>query len=67
VKVLQKLGVWVKEVKLNRNEVNIKLLLATDGYGNTTWHQALEDGSLEILETFWCCAKEVDIQQVWEK
>jgi hypothetical protein len=37
------------------------LLLTKDNDGYTAWHRAEERGSLEVLETLWSWAKEVEL------
>jgi len=62
VGILQKLWVWAKEAEVNANELKKKLLLAEDNRGYTAWHQAVQDRSLEAIETLCSFAKEVKLK-----
>ena len=55
--ILQKVWEWAKE-KLTTEEINNKLLLATDRKGRTVWHTAAFFGIPEIFEEVWDWAKE---------
>jgi len=45
-------------VKLTTEDINSKLLLATDNKGKTAWHWAACEGNLDVLQKFWNWAKE---------
>jgi len=57
IHVLEKLWEWTKE-NLTTDEINKKLLLATDHNGMTIWHVAAEWDKPEILEKVWDMAEE---------
>jgi ankyrin repeat protein len=40
-------------------EVNNRLLLAENEYGQTAWHLAAEIGNIQTLSKLWECAKEL--------
>jgi len=44
--------------KLTTDDVNRKLLLATDNKGMTAWHWAACEGDLDVLQKLWNWAKE---------
>jgi hypothetical protein len=50
--ILQEVWDWAKE-KLTTEEINNKLLLATDNKGRTIWHIAAKCVNPEILENVW--------------
>ena len=54
--VLQEIWEWAKE-NLTNEEINNKLLLATDDMGRTAWHVAAEVGKLDALQKIWEWAK----------
>jgi hypothetical protein len=56
LETLLKVWEWAKET-LTKEEINNKLLLATDDKGRTVWHVAVERGNLEILVKLWEWAK----------
>jgi len=43
---------------LTTDEINNKILLATDNQGLTAWHMAFEWGNRETLQKLWECAIE---------
>ena len=49
LEILQKFWEWANE-KLSTEELNNKLLLATDNFGRTVFHIATYQGRLEILQ-----------------
>ncbi len=53
--------VWAEETQLNSNELKNKLLLTKDSDGQTAWHRAADQGSLEALELLWSLAKEAKL------
>jgi len=55
--IFEKVWNWAKE-KLITEEINNKLLLATDCEGRSAWHMAEIWGKSEILEKVWELAKE---------
>jgi endo-1,4-beta-D-glucanase Y len=55
--VLLKIWVWAKE-NLTREEINNKLLLATDYMGRTAWNVAASKGKVDVLHEIWQWAKE---------
>jgi endo-1,4-beta-D-glucanase Y len=55
--ILQKIWEWAKEI-LTKEEINNKLLLATDNKGRTAWHVAASWGKLGVLLKIWEWAKE---------
>ena len=61
VETLQKMWVWAEETQLNRKELKKNLFLTKDMYGYIAWHRAAYFGSLEILQTLWNLAKEVEL------
>jgi len=51
--------VWeLAKEKLTTEEINNKLLLATNSWGSTVWHMAATCGIPEIFENVWDWAKE---------
>jgi uncharacterized protein YeeX (DUF496 family) len=56
LKILQELWDWANE-KLTTEEINNKILLATDDQGRTVFHAAAECGRLEVLRKLWEWAK----------
>jgi len=50
LEVLEKQGFWAKEVHLNPNELNNKLLVTKEQYGYTAFHWAAESRCLEVFE-----------------
>jgi hypothetical protein len=57
LEILLKVWEWAKE-KLTTEEINNKLLLATDNVGRTFFHTAAEWGQLEVLQLVWEWATE---------
>jgi endo-1,4-beta-D-glucanase Y len=52
LEALEKIWEWANE-KLKREEINNKLLLATDDKGRTVWHVVAESGNLVALQKIW--------------
>ena len=55
--ILLKVWDWPQE-KVTTEEINNKLLLATDNEGMTAWHWAAREGNLDILQKLWNWAEE---------
>ena len=57
IHVFEKLWEWAKE-NVTTEEINNKLILATDHNGMTVWHVAAEWDKPEILQKIWDMAEE---------
>ena len=45
-------------MNLTKDEINNKLLIATNNEGRTAWHWAAGWANIEAFEKLWVCAKE---------
>ena len=61
VEALMIMWVWAEETQLNPNELQNKLLLATEIYGNNSWKRAAEQGNLQALDSLLSLAKEAQL------
>jgi len=57
IELFQKLSECAKE-NLTTEEINNKLLLATDNEGRTVWQLAAGRDNIQLLQKLWECAKE---------
>ena len=57
VETLKGMWDWPEETQLNPNELKNKLFLSKDSDRYMAWHHAVDQGTLEALETLWIWAK----------
>ena len=61
VAALMIMWVWAEETQLKPNELQNKLLLATEMYGYNAWKRAAEQGNLQALDSLLSLAKEAQL------